>query len=66
LSRRLAAADKQSAEESLKMALSETKRQELIEKAREAKSKAYAPYSNYQVGAALLTSSGKIFTGVNV
>ncbi|MCJ7715213.1 MAG: cytidine deaminase, partial [Anaerolineales bacterium] len=27
---------------------------------------AYAPYSNYQVGAALLTSTGKVFTGVNV
>ncbi|MBC8384053.1 MAG: cytidine deaminase [Candidatus Cloacimonetes bacterium] len=28
--------------------------------------KAYAPYSNYKVGAALLTKSGKIFTGCNV
>lgn len=27
---------------------------------------AYAPYSNYPVGAALLTPSGRVFTGVNV
>ena len=27
---------------------------------------AYAPYSNYRVGAALLTKDGKMFTGVNV
>ena len=27
---------------------------------------AYAPYSKYKVGAALLTKSGKIFTGCNV
>ncbi len=27
---------------------------------------AYAPYSNYRVGAAVLTSSGKIFAGCNV
>jgi len=48
------------------MPLPDTKRKELIEIACEARLKAYAPYSNYQVGAALLTSSGKIFTGVNV
>lgn len=48
------------------MALKDRKRKELIAKACEARSKAYAPYSNYQVGAALLTDSGKIFTGVNV
>lgn len=48
------------------MALTDSQREELIEKASEVRSKAYAPYSNYQVGAALLTSSGKIFTGVNV
>lgn len=28
--------------------------------------KAYAPYSKYKVGAALLTNDGKIFTGCNV
>lgn len=53
-------------EEKLIMALTDKQRKELIEQAREVRGKAYAPYSNYQVGAALLTSTGKIFTGVNV
>jgi len=48
------------------MVLSDEKRQELIQKANQARSRAYAPYSNYQVGAALLTKKGQIFTGVNV
>ncbi len=48
------------------MALSDEKRQELIQKANQVRSRAYAPYSNYQVGAALLTKKGQIFTGVNV
>ncbi|MCJ7718217.1 MAG: cytidine deaminase [Anaerolineales bacterium] len=48
------------------MALSDEKRKELIQKANQVRSKAYAPYSNYQVGAALLTKNGQIFTGVNV
>jgi len=34
--------------------------------AMEVRELAYAPYSNYRVGAALITRSGKIFTGVNV
>ena len=38
----------------------------LIEEAIQARSRSYAPYSNYQVGAAVLTASGKVFTGVNV
>jgi cytidine deaminase len=38
----------------------------LINLANEARRRAYAPYSNYQVGAALRTKSGRIFTGVNV
>ena len=38
----------------------------LIDLANEARRRAYAPYSNYQVGAALRTKSGRIFTGVNV
>ena len=39
---------------------------ELINAAIEASKKAYAPYSNFHVGAALLTSSDKIFQGCNV
>lgn len=39
---------------------------ELIAMAAQARKAAYAPYSHYQVGAALLTASGKIFTGCNV
>ncbi len=38
----------------------------LIRKALESKEKAYAPYSKFRVGAALLTSTGKIYTGCNI
>lgn len=39
---------------------------ELIRKAIEARSFSYSPYSGFQVGAALLGKSGKIYTGCNV
>jgi cytidine deaminase len=39
---------------------------ELIAAAWEARANAYAPYSNFQVGAAVLASDGSIFTGCNV
>lgn len=39
---------------------------ELVKLAQEAKENAYAPYSGFRVGAALLTGNGKVFTGVNV
>lgn len=38
----------------------------LVEKAKEAMEKAYAKYSNFKVGTALLTKSGKIYTGCNI
>jgi cytidine deaminase len=38
----------------------------LIQQAIRARENAYAPYSNYKVGAALLTADGKIFQGCNV
>lgn len=41
-------------------------RQDLVRRALEARQWAYAPYSNYLVGAALLADSGRIYTGVNV
>jgi cytidine deaminase len=39
---------------------------ELYDRAVEAAQRAYAPYSNYLVGAAVLTRDGKVFEGVNV
>lgn len=41
-------------------------REELIKAAQEAKERAYAPYSRYAVGAALLTKDGHIHTGCNI
>ncbi len=48
------------------MTLTKQERRSLIELANRARSNAYVPYSNYRVGAALLTKSGRVFTGVNV
>ena len=39
---------------------------ELFEIAKNVSKKAYAPYSNYKVGAAIRTKNGKIFSGCNV
>ena len=46
--------------------LTDEERQSLINQANEVRQHAYAPYSNYPVGAALRTKSGKLYTGVNV
>jgi len=46
--------------------LTDEERRGLIGLAIEAQRRAYAPYSNYPVGAALRTRSGRIFTGCNV
>lgn len=39
---------------------------ELIKTAIEARKRAYAPYSGFLVGAALLTADGRVFTGCNI
>jgi cytidine deaminase len=41
-------------------------RDELVRAAMESRQWAYAPYSHYPVGAALLADSGRIYSGVNV
>jgi cytidine deaminase len=39
---------------------------ELVRLANEARENAYAPYSGFQVGAALLCADGTVYTGVNI
>jgi cytidine deaminase len=39
---------------------------QLIEEAKKAREKAYAPYSTFKVGAALLTTDGKVYHGCNI
>ena len=46
--------------------LTDDQQNRLIQTAIDVRQKAYAPYSHYAVGSAVLTQSGKIFAGVNV
>ena len=48
------------------MILTIEEKQSLIDLANAARQRAYVPYSNYPVGAALRTKTGRIYTGVNV
>ncbi|MFZ5809714.1 MAG: cytidine deaminase [Chloroflexota bacterium] len=50
----------------MSQAISDEQRQMLIESAKQARQWAYAPYSQYPVGAAVLTSSGRIYDGANI
>ena len=46
--------------------MTETQTSELIEAARAAQLSAYAPYSNFAVGAAVLLSDGTVYSGCNI
>ena len=42
------------------------KREELVQKAMEARELSYSPYSNFKVGAVVLTKDGQVFLGANI
>ena len=46
--------------------LSNEERNRLLQAAQEATKQAYVPYSNFRIGAAILTAKGNIFTGCNI
>ncbi len=48
------------------MKVSQAMKQQLVERATAARERAYAPYSHYAVGAAVLMKDGRIFDGCNV
>lgn len=48
------------------MKISEEQKTDLVRIARQAQKWAYTPYSKYNVGAAVLTDSGRIYDGVNI
>jgi cytidine deaminase len=49
-----------------KREIPERKRKNLLRSARAAMKNAYAPYSKFRVGSAVLTTTGKVFLGCNV
>lgn len=50
----------------LPVTITPPERESLLTAARQAMTRAYAPYSNFHVGAAVLTEQGEIFSGCNV
>lgn len=46
--------------------ITSAQKEQLVKAALHARKAAYAPYSHYQVGAALLAASGRVVTGCNV
>ncbi|MBQ7387032.1 MAG: cytidine deaminase, partial [Clostridia bacterium] len=48
------------------MSILDEKRAELARAALKARESSYCPYSHFAVGAALLTRSGKMYTGANI
>lgn len=48
------------------MTITKQEKQALIDLANTARQHAYAPYSNYPVGAVVRTRTGRLYTGVNV
>src|SRR5919109_2939424 len=49
-----------------RMTITKQEKQSLVDLANVARQRAYAPYSNYPVGAVVRTKSGRLYTGVNV
>jgi cytidine deaminase len=48
------------------MTLTDQEKQALIDLANTTRQHAYVPYSNYAVGSALRTKTGRVFTGINI
>ena len=46
--------------------LNKQDKEKLVRRAKEARELAYAPYSHYKVGAAVLTADGQVFSGNNI
>ena len=48
------------------MSFTEEQKKDLVKAAKNVRQWAYAPYSKYKVGAAVLTDSGRVYEGVNI